>query len=140
MYAIIMCVKKPLNFLVQVMHRHRNRGGTGGMCPPMFHKLLYKLHTTLCVVSDCAPPIKKSFLRLCHVHDISIPDSFTLACYWICTSCTFLGMIQDKVLHDQAVHRQVIRDQAAQTQTSNNQAAQTQTSNTCMHNQAAHRQ
>ena len=40
-------------------------GGTGGMCPPMFHKLLYKLLTTLCVVSDCAPPIKKSFLRLC---------------------------------------------------------------------------
>ena len=26
------------------------------MCPPMFHKLLYKLLTTLCVVSDCAPP------------------------------------------------------------------------------------
>ena len=33
-------------------HRHRNRGGTRGMCPPMFHKLLYKLLTTLCVVSD----------------------------------------------------------------------------------------
>ena len=33
-------------------------GGTGGMCPPKFHKLLYKLLTTLCVVSDCAPPIK----------------------------------------------------------------------------------
>ena len=31
-------------------------GGTGGMCPPMFHKLLYKLFTTLCVLSDCAPP------------------------------------------------------------------------------------
>ena len=43
-------------------------GGTGGMCPPMFNKLLYNwLLTTLCVVSDCAPPppIKKSFLRPC---------------------------------------------------------------------------
>ena len=26
------------------------------MCPPKFHELLYKLLTTLCVVSDCAPP------------------------------------------------------------------------------------
>ena len=43
-------------------------GGTGGMCPPMFYKLLYKLLTTLCVVSDCALPIKKSFLHLCYVH------------------------------------------------------------------------
>ena len=32
--------------------------------PPMFYKLLYKLLTTLCVVSDCVPPIKKSLLRL----------------------------------------------------------------------------
>ena len=31
----------------------------------MFQKLLYKLLTTLFVVSDCAPPIKKSFLHLC---------------------------------------------------------------------------
>ena len=46
-----------------LVHRCRNQGGTGGMCPPMFHKLLCKLLTTLCVVSDCAPPIKKSFLR-----------------------------------------------------------------------------
>ena len=45
--------------------------GTVGECaPPSFHKLLYKLLTTLCVVSNCAPPppplppIKKSFL--CH--------------------------------------------------------------------------
>ena len=42
-------------------------GGTGGMCPPKFHKLLYKLLTTLYVVSDCAPPIKKSFLRPCNL-------------------------------------------------------------------------
>ena len=35
------------------------------MCPPMFHKLLYKLLTTLCVVSDSAPPINMPFLRLC---------------------------------------------------------------------------
>ena len=53
-----------------VYHRRRNRGGGGGHRghvppPPMFHKLLYKLLTTLCVVSDCAPPIKKSFLHLC---------------------------------------------------------------------------
>ena len=33
--------------------------------PPKFHKLLYKLLTTLHVVSNCAPPIKKSFLRHC---------------------------------------------------------------------------
>ena len=41
----------------------RGGEGTRGMCPPMFHKLLYKLLTTLCVVSDCAPPppIKKSY-------------------------------------------------------------------------------
>ena len=51
--------------MYRVYQRRRNRGGTGGMCPPKFHKLLYKLFTTLCVVSDCAPPIKKSFLRLC---------------------------------------------------------------------------
>ena len=48
------------------VHRRRNRGGgggggTGGMCPPKFHKLLYKLLTTLCVVSDCAPPNQKVF-------------------------------------------------------------------------------
>ena len=37
-------------------------GGTGGMCPPKFHKLLYKLLTTLCVVSDCVcPPNQKVF-------------------------------------------------------------------------------
>ena len=41
-------------------------GGTGGMCPPKLDKLLYKLLNTLCVVSDCAPPIKKSFLHQCH--------------------------------------------------------------------------
>ena len=43
-------------------------GDTGGMCPlPTFQKLLYKLLITLCVVSNCAPPpIKKSFLCLCH--------------------------------------------------------------------------
>ena len=28
------------------------------MCPPKFHKLLYKLLTTLCVVLDCAPQSK----------------------------------------------------------------------------------
>ena len=33
------------------------------MYPPKFHKFLYKLLTTQCVVSDCAPLIKKSFLR-----------------------------------------------------------------------------
>ena len=44
--------------LCTISHRRRNRGGTGGMCPPMFHKLSYKLLTTLCVVSDCAPQSK----------------------------------------------------------------------------------
>ena len=39
-------------------------GGHRGHVPPVFYKLLYKLLTTLCVVSDCAPQIKKSFLRL----------------------------------------------------------------------------
>ena len=39
-------------------HRRRNRGHVPP--PPMFHKLLYKLLTTLCVVSDCAPPQSKS--------------------------------------------------------------------------------
>ena len=41
-------------------------GGTGSMCPPpppSFHKLLYKLRTTLCAASNYAPPIKKCFLR-----------------------------------------------------------------------------
>ena len=45
-------------------HRHRNRGGggggTGGMCPPSFHKLLYKLLTTLCAVLT-VPPQSKVF-------------------------------------------------------------------------------
>ena len=37
-------------------------GGTRGMYPPKFHKLLYKLLTTLCVVSDCVcPPNQKVF-------------------------------------------------------------------------------
>ena len=37
-------------------------GGTGGMCPPKFRKLLYKLLTTLCGVADCAaPPNQKVF-------------------------------------------------------------------------------
>ena len=59
-----MCVIYNNNNNVWYLHRRRNRGGTGGMCPPpKFDKLLYKLLTTLCVVSDCAPPIKKSFLR-----------------------------------------------------------------------------
>ena len=40
-------------------HRCRNRGGA---CDPQVHKLLYKLLTTLCVVS-APPPIKKSFLH-----------------------------------------------------------------------------
>ena len=37
-------------------------GGTGGMCPPSFYKLLYKLLTTICVISNCAPrpPNQKS--------------------------------------------------------------------------------
>ena len=39
--------------------------GTGGAPGACFIILLYKLLTTLCVVLDCAPPIKKSFLRLC---------------------------------------------------------------------------
>ena len=56
-----------VHWFMHLVHRRKNQGGTGGMCPPKFHKLLYKLLTTLCVVSDCAPPppIKKSFLRLC---------------------------------------------------------------------------
>ena len=38
-------------------------GGAPRACAlPSFHKLLYKLLTTLCVVSNCAPPI--NFLRL----------------------------------------------------------------------------
>ena len=37
-------------------------GGAPGACtPPSFHKLLYKLLTTLYVVSNCAPPIKTSY-------------------------------------------------------------------------------
>ena len=48
------------------------------MCPPppSFHKLLYKLLTTLDVVSNCAPPIKKSFLRHC----MPTPFSLILSC------------------------------------------------------------
>ena len=49
------------NYAMCMCHRRRNRGGTGGMCPPIFHKLLYKLLTTLYVVSDCAPPNQKVF-------------------------------------------------------------------------------
>ena len=33
-------------------HRHRNHGGTRGMCPSP--KFSYKLLTTLCVVSNCS--------------------------------------------------------------------------------------
>ena len=63
------------------IHRRRNWGGGGGggggghrghVPPPKFHNLLYKLLTTLCVVSDCDPPIKKSFLRLCNRQSIHI--------------------------------------------------------------------
>ena len=39
-------------------HRRRNQGGTGGMCSPKFHELLYKLLATLYVVSNCAPQSK----------------------------------------------------------------------------------
>ena len=64
------------------------------MCPPKFHKLLYKLLTTLCVVSDCAPPIKKSFLRLCSamqkhgVHDATFFHTLlAVYCAQISPSC-----------------------------------------------------
>ena len=40
-------------------------GALGAYAPPSFHKLLYELLTTLCVVSNCAPAIIKSFLRHC---------------------------------------------------------------------------
>ena len=40
------------------------------MCPPKFYKLL----TTLCVVSNCAPPIKKSFpMPMSSVHCTTNP-------------------------------------------------------------------
>ena len=42
-----------------IKHRRRNRAGA--CAPPKFHKLIYKLLTTLCVVSDCAPPNQKVF-------------------------------------------------------------------------------
>ena len=52
-------------------HRRRNwgggGGGMGGMFPPSFHELLYKLLTTLYVVSNCAPLPIKSFLRHCTI-------------------------------------------------------------------------
>ena len=48
-----------MTYHVGTWHRHRNRGGTGGMCPPSFHRLLYKLLTTLCVGS-IVPPQSKS--------------------------------------------------------------------------------
>ena len=50
------------------------------MCPPMFHKLLYKLLTTLCVVSNCAPPppIQKVFPTPLY------SVNFLILC-WICT-------------------------------------------------------
>ena len=57
-----------------LFHRRRNRGAPGACAPPSkFHKLLYKLLTTLYVVSDCAPlPIKKSFLHPCLFYKMSI--------------------------------------------------------------------
>ena len=48
----------PCALLIFSIYRRRNQGGTGGMCPPKFHKLLYKLLTTLYVVSNCAPKAK----------------------------------------------------------------------------------
>ena len=43
-------------------------GGTGGMCPPMFHKLLYKLLTTLCsfrlVLTSLVPKVRPAFRHL----------------------------------------------------------------------------
>ena len=48
------------------------------MCPPMFHKLLYKLLTALCVVSDCAPPNQKVFpTPLCYSN---VLDPFIFLC------------------------------------------------------------
>ena len=52
-------------------------GGAPGACaPPSFHKLLYKLLTTLCVVSNCAPPPNQKVFptpMLCNTSDIWAP-------------------------------------------------------------------
>ena len=61
LHSLVLCVQ---GFTLYTRHRHRNWGGGGGtegMCPPppptpSFHKLLYKLLTTLCVVSRVTPP------------------------------------------------------------------------------------
>ena len=44
--------------LGEVEHRRRNRGRAGhrGHVPPKFSNVIYKLLTTLCVVTNCAPP------------------------------------------------------------------------------------
>ena len=65
------------------------KGGAPGACaPPKFHKLLYKLLTTLCVVSDCAPPPPPQSKSLSYAPDNSEGKStkphpcivFTLVC------------------------------------------------------------
>ena len=65
-------------------HRRRNQGGTGGMCPPKFHKLLYKLLTTLCVVINCAPPQSKSLSYTTATHLLcTLQGDQTGRCRWV---------------------------------------------------------
>ncbi len=48
-------------------HRRRNRGGTGGTCPPNISAVCHA-HIALSITL-CAPPIKNSFLRLCYCNN-----------------------------------------------------------------------
>ena len=74
------------------------------MCPPKFHKLLYKLFTTLYVVSDCAPPIKKSFLRPCLV--IASTDQYRAVSATCTTQCFH---VRSSHVHTQNSHAKTAR-------------------------------
>ena len=61
MQRIKVGVVKLYSIWLQTKHRHRNWGALGACAPPLvpsFYKVLYKLLTTLCVVSNCPPQSK----------------------------------------------------------------------------------
>ena len=61
------------------------------MCTPIFHKLLYKLLTTLCVVLDCAPPNQKVFpMPLCDTLQTSREASNLVESFRVLEMLSFL--------------------------------------------------
>ena len=72
-------------------------GGHWGHVPPSFHKLLYKLFTTLCVVSNCAPPQSKS-LSYAHV-GMNVHTSHRYRNWGTDTGCMYLPNTFELLLH-----------------------------------------